>query len=347
MEHLYQVLFNSWRSSMKNLRPGYTALLTVPHDLPIFLEIALRNIAAQDLHSLVEILVIPDQPSAEFRNLFEVSKKKYELPPLRLIEMNMRDKLVGRLNNTPAWYHFLQLKNGAEAANTTHLLFHDADLFLAPGDFLESRFRECVEKKLSALGVDLPPHRGGNNFVSQYMVATWEMMATREWLMRFKPIQHKSNFRYLDGRKVRFDTTLWPQYQTDPTEFALHGMDAHTYVHFGNIVTTYRKFRRARKPYEDTRFRVLLIRLLIDAMGSEAAQNIYVPSIEECVAGIDGKSRTVSYAESKTASIYKGFRDQIRGLSGLNVLAEAAIDSIEKSIRPFDEAFQYGSHKSY
>lgn len=323
------------------MRRGYTALLTVPHDLPVFLDIALTNIAAQNLEFLTEILVIPDQPSVEFRNLFENSINKYELPPVRLVEMNFLDKLVGRLNNTPAWYHFLQLKNGTEAANTTHLLFHDADLFLAPGDFLKIRFQECEEQKLSALGVDLPPHRGGNNYVAEHMVATWEMMVSRKWLMRFKPIDHKSNFRKIAGNKARFDTTLWPQYQSDPAEFSLHAMNEHTYVHFGNIVTTYRKFLRAQKPYEDTRFRILLIRLLIDALENKSSLNRYVPSIEDCITGISDKAKVVSYSTSKTASNYKDFRDQLQQLSGLNVLKESACDSIEKSISPFDSAFNY------
>jgi hypothetical protein len=325
------------------LRPGYTALLTVPHDLPIFLDIALQNIAAQNLEHMLEILVIPDRPSKAFRARYETSIARFALPPIRLVEMGTRDKLIGRVVNTPAMYHFLQLLNGTEAATTTHLLFHDADLFLRPGDFLKSRFIECADKRLSALGVDLPPHQAGNNFIADHMVATWEMLASREWLMRFSPIEHKSHFRHINGKAVRFDTTLWPQYQSNPVEFAKHEMDNLSYVHFGNIVTTYRKFRRARKPFEDTRFRILLIRLLIDAMSNGSTEYESIPSLEDCIRGIDGRGPLVSYTAPKTPAHYMAFRDHLVQLSGLNVLSEGSVRRLNDSLAPFDSRFSYSA----
>ena len=45
------------------LAPGYAILIPVPSDLPVFTELALRNLSKQNLENCLEIVVVPDQIS--------------------------------------------------------------------------------------------------------------------------------------------------------------------------------------------------------------------------------------------------------------------------------------------
>ena len=58
---LWSVAYRSWPSN-PGLLPGYTLLLTVPPDLPVFLRLAVEICRRQDQTGLVETLVIPDHP---------------------------------------------------------------------------------------------------------------------------------------------------------------------------------------------------------------------------------------------------------------------------------------------
>ncbi len=331
-----RLAYRSWDLKETGSRTGYTILLPVPHDLPVFLQVALLNIAAQDPSHLNEILVIPDYPSKSFRNLYRDMAAKYESLPLSLVEMGVADRFIGKLGNSPGGNHFLQLINGIEAASSTYLLFHDADLFLAPGQFLKNRYTECVDLELSALGVELPPHKN-HNVVKNHMVATWELMVKRAWLLRFQPWEHKSQYRRLAGTRSRFDTTLWPQFRTEAFEFGRRAMDS--FVHFGNVISTYRRFLKARKPYEDSRFKIFLIRLLSDAMSADRSiQNGQIPTFSDCVAGLRNKG-TVSYLSDAAKVNYLDFRHDMESLLNLGVLPEQGIQKLSEQLKVFDEAF--------
>ena len=62
---VWRTAFARW-PPLHDTREGYTLLLPVPADLPVFLRLALANAAAQDCDGRVETLVIPDVPSAAF-----------------------------------------------------------------------------------------------------------------------------------------------------------------------------------------------------------------------------------------------------------------------------------------
>jgi hypothetical protein len=86
---LFKALYGSWevtnalgidKGSRAN---GYTVLLPVPADLPVFLQIALKSLLTQDQKHLVEILVIPDIPSDDFRVAFRKLTEGISLPGVR------------------------------------------------------------------------------------------------------------------------------------------------------------------------------------------------------------------------------------------------------------------------
>ncbi len=57
---------------------------------------------------------------------------------------------------------------------------------------------------------------------------------------------------------------LWPQCQTPPEQIERHQQEW-GFIHFSHVVSTYRRFQQSKEAFEDSYFRILLIRLLIDA----------------------------------------------------------------------------------
>jgi len=58
---LWKWLYAQWSQPATEPVPGYTILLLVPGDLPVFLKIALETCARQNSKHLIETLVIPDK----------------------------------------------------------------------------------------------------------------------------------------------------------------------------------------------------------------------------------------------------------------------------------------------
>lgn len=335
---LIRALYGSWGvTDGKPQMCGYSALLPVPADLPVFFQIALKSLLTQDQEHLAEVLVIPDIPSEEFRAVFAKLTDGMSSPRIRLIEMSRKDMTVAGLYKNPNVYYFLQIVNGIRNARTAHVLLHDADLFLFSRDFLRRHYEECLKRRVSVLGV----HRRKITRLEecQHIMATWEMIASVEWAMRFKPHEHRGHRRLYRGRFINFDSTLFPQFLTDPTEIGVNeefGDD--DYVHFNYVISVYRIFREARERFEDEHFKLLLIRSLIDALG-DAGWTYAVPSMTELVNGLDGNDERVSYVESRKG--YEIFRRNLERLIQSGILGAEAGDIMRRQLIPFDERFAW------
>jgi hypothetical protein len=342
---LFKALYGSWEVTNalgmdKGPRAnGYTALLPVPADLPVFLQIALKSLLTQDQKHLAEILVIPDVPSDDFRVTFRKLTEGISLPGLRLVEMSRKDRVVGRLYKTPNVYYFLQILNGISSARSAHVLFHDADLFLFSKDFLKRHYEAFLDRRVSVLGVD----RRSIVRLEEYrhIVATWEMIASLEWLMRFKPYEHRGHKRFVRGRLINFDSTLFPQFLTDPVEVGInkeYGQDE--FLHFNFVISIYRLFCKSRGPFEDKYFKLLLIRSLIDALG-DAGWTYAVPSMKDLVGALAGTDEKVSYTGLETRKNYDTFRRNFERLMQSGILGTEAGSTMREQIRPFDERFAW------
>ncbi len=335
---LFRALYGSW--GVAGGAPesgGYSALLPVPADLPVFLQIALFSLSTQDREHLTEILVIPDIPSEEFRAVFDRLTRDQPLPSIRLIEMGRKDRAVARLYETPNVYYFLQIMNGIRSARTAHVLLHDADLFLFARDFLRKHYEACLERRVSVLGVDRRTIAKLHD--ERHIVATWEMIASVEWAMRFKPHEHRGHRRFHRGRLINFDSTLFPQFLTDPSEIGINerfGDD--DYVHFNFVISVYRLFCKSRGRFEDQHFKLLLIRSLIDALG-DVGWAYSVPTMEELVDALDGKDARVSYQQARKG--YEIFRRNLERLMRSGILGAEASDTMRRGLLPFDERFAW------
>jgi hypothetical protein len=342
---LWRVAFRQWPAGIaRELSPGYTLLMPVPGDMPVFVRLALANVAAQERGERAEILVIPDGPSPGMAEAVAASAAETGLRDVRLIELSPVSRTLSQVaRSDPATNYFLQLHAGVTETATTHALLHDADLFLTDAGFLARHHRRCVERGLACLGVSpawddwLREHGFG------HVVATWELMFDVRWMRWFAPWRHRSHFAWVDGQWHGFDVTLCTQAKTAPRLCELHPNAEESFVHFNWVIGGYRKFQASHgEPVEDTGFNLLLIRLMLDALDgrlrSVPRASVDVPPADELARGLTDPSRQVTYRGPEPAANYGPFRERIRRLYQAPLFDDAAVETIEERLSPFDAA---------
>lgn len=331
-----------WPSRRGQPQTGYTALLPVPGDLPVFTALALRTFQQQDRRHCNEVFVIPDVPSAEFRSTFQALRAGCGVEA-ELCEMGHKARMFGKWSKgNPHAYHFLQLFEGITRARSEYVLFHDADLFIQDPTFLRSYFEKCMSERAGVFGVSpvWDSWYAENGYL--HLVATWEMLASTDWLRRFPPHLHHGHEGVIDGKRHRFDTALYPQCLTDPREIKLLA-GAPDFVHFNYVICTYRKFLvhgGSAGPFEDEHFRLLLIRLLIDAF-DRTGHAYAVPSLAELTDAVHGRSDRVGYSDPQTRSHYPEFRGKLSALLGSSYFDPESRKACEAAIALFDQVMQW------
>jgi hypothetical protein len=313
---------------------GYTLLVPVPGDIPVFLDLALAVCRLQDHENRLSTFVIPDVRTPQIES--RVAEAATTWPgELRLLDLPHPEReLLPRLRN-PGKNHGVQIIAGVSAASSSHVVLHDADLFMLQPNVHESQYVKAKSANLSVLGVskswdDWYPKHGLT------LAATWEMTARTDWLRMFPPYRHMGHDARMFGEQHTFDTTFWAQCQTPPAQIGIVDR-SDDLVHFNYVISTYRNFQRSKGPFPDNRFRLLLIRLMIDLF--DHGDGVYaVPELSRLAAGL-GKSGERVYYVSEDAAAYRDFRPQLTKIldgpwSDPDRRAEAVSD-----LRPFDEFF--------
>ena len=336
---LWKLYRSRWRTAVTDRVPGYTLLLMVPGDLPVFLRIATQTCAAQRPTNLVETLVIPDLPSAQFEAAFASAAAAWPSGPIRLVTLRPIERFVTRHTNSPHTNHWLQLTNGLEACRSTHALMHDADLFITRKDFLASHYAAAAEGDFACLGIN----RVWDDWYATnglgHVTATWELMVNVGWAKGFSPWMHRGHDGQVNGKAHTFDTMLLPQCLTPPEKISRHQGDF-GFVHFNYVICTYRWFRESKGAYLDEHFRILLIRLLVDAFESSETEE-QVPSLAELEKAIDGGGKRITYDGDKPRMNYGEFRGKLQQLIESGALDEAKVRVLRDGVRKFDAAFAW------
>ena len=334
---IWEILYNRWKAPAHEPEAGYALFLPMPGDLPFFLDIFLQVFAGKRTEHLVEALILPDVVPAGFRSRFARFQERWPHGEVRLVPFKPLDRFLTKVVGNPHANHWLQLVNGANATRATHALLHDADLFVQAPDFFDSEYEWCARDQLACLGVGpaWDPWYGENGL--GHVTATWEIMFELAWLRRFKPWQHHGHEGMIRGESHVFDTMFLPQCLTPPAQIARH--DRWTdFVHFNYVICSYRHFQKSRGPYEDEYFRILLIRLLIDAF-DPGDWSYDAPALNELVGGLVDPSRRVTYRAAKTAEHYNEFRGKLQSLLDSSILNAEQAERITKGVQPFDNAF--------
>jgi hypothetical protein len=136
----WETAYSKWKKGPESKVPGYSILMMVPGDLPVFLKIAFEVCAAQNPEHLVEVVVIPDKIPVGFVDYFNNLKKKWKNSPIRMVQLNPVELFLTKKLNNPRMNNWLQSFRGCNSVASTHVLWHDSDLFIADKDFLKKHY---------------------------------------------------------------------------------------------------------------------------------------------------------------------------------------------------------------
>jgi hypothetical protein len=328
--------FYKWRQFPGDAISGYTMLLPVPGDLPVFMKLALDVCAHQASDHLIETLVVPDCRPPGLDDVFESCAENYRSSPLRMVEMTPLDRFLVDTFNQPNINHWLQLIRGAMATRTTHALLHDADLFITNTKFLKTHYEACVEGRLACLGVSPPWDRWYQEQGITHLAATWEMIFEMDWLRSFQPWQHQAQDNTYNGKLHGFDTTLWAQCHTPAQRIACRQENG--FIHFNYVISAYRWFQQRQSSYEDQGFHLLLIRLLIDAY-DRSDWPYALPSLRDLSKGLSDKSSPVTYIRESSRECYPAFRSKLYQFIESGLVDDEKASIIQEGVAPFERAF--------
>lgn len=324
--------FNDWPAPQP-AEPGYTLLVPVPGDLPVFLELALNVLARQEAAHRVETLVIPDKMTPAMSAITAGYAGTWK-GPLRTLALPLPERFVLPLMRNPGRNHGVQLIEGISNARGSHVLLHDADLFLLDPAVLDERWVEASTDKLFALGVS-PVWDSWFTTHGYELTATWELCADRDWLRAFPPAMHIGHEAEALGERHVFDTTLRAQLLSDPRRIRTHEIEDRI-VHFNYVISTYRHFQNAKGTFTDDKFRLLLIRLFIDLFArQEAPYNL--PGLDELAASLGRGEGAVAYPAATPAAIadYQAYRRNVERILTGPWAAEKGAD-LSGRLAPFD-----------
>ena len=318
--------------------PGYTLLLPVPGDLPVFLKMALDVCSRQDLEHLADALVVPDHTTPQFEDRVADWTGSCAIRSLRLVKLQPQDRLFVEKLNHPHLNYWLQLTRGVMATRTTHAVLHDADLVMTNPSFLKTHYESCLGRQLACLGVSPVWDPWFRQRGINHVVATWEMIFELSWWRSFEPWQHMGHDDTLNGEQHEFDITLWPQCKTAPERIGLRSEEK-GFIHFNYVISAYRWFQQSTSSVEDQYFRLLLIRLLIDAYDA-AGWRYELPELGDMIRGLTDPTNRVTYTDAATPQHYAPFRSKIRRLLESGLLDAHAVSVIKDGLAPFDRAFK-------
>ncbi|MGH9104852.1 MAG: hypothetical protein ACRDZX_03255 [Acidimicrobiales bacterium] len=320
-------------------REGYTLLVPVPGDIPVFLRLALAVCRFQQSGSRVETVVVPDALTQPMRDIVAAARADWP-GELRLQPLPPPERWALPRLGDPGRNHALQLVTGVSCSRATHVVLHDADLFLLEPDVLESQFRHCRDQGLACLGTS-PPWDPWYAEHGRHLAATWELCARTDWLRRYPPFSHMAHEEELFGERHMFDTTFYPQALTAPELIAVRPVEA--LVHFNYVISNYRKFlRRGGEGWHDRSFRLLLVCLLVELFDPEGAPSYRVPALGQLACYLGDASAPVQLpAAAEGVAEYAAFRELLeRALSG--PWAAGGQQELARAVLgPFDSFYAY------
>jgi hypothetical protein len=281
--------------------------------------------------------VIPDRPSGRLAELVEKARPGWT-GPLDLMLLPRPERWFLPFMKSGSRNHGLQVVSGVSSADSTHVILHDADLFLMADSLLDDQYRHCRDRELACLGVS-PVWDPWFETKGLRLAATWEMVASIPWLRSFPPYRHIGHDAVMFGERHTFDTTLFAQAATDPSrvDYTDRGAD---FVHFNYVVTTYRHFQRHGPGFEDRNFRLLLIALFAHLF-SQGAPPRGLPSLDELSTDAGRPGATVRYPrDGEAPARRRDFRGRLNRLLDADLVAPKAARDAARALARFDQLYR-------
>jgi len=327
--------FDRWGPRAQQ-QEGYSLLVPVPGDLPVFLELAPSVLATQESRGRLETLVVPDIPTPEVEAV-AASRRESWAGPLRVVPLPLPERRMLPRLGKPVRNYGVQFFTGVCASTADYVVLHDADLFLMSPELLDERVELARQEDLDVLGAD-PVWDGWYAERGLHLAATWEMIARTDWLRSFPPSMHMGHEGELGGETHAFDVTLRPQCVADPQRRTV--VRSEDIVHFNYVISTYRWFRRSADTFEDSQFRLLLIRLFVDIF-AEQDFDYRLPTLAELAQGLTDPAARVTYpaVDEQTRERYDDFRAKLTRILEGPWTPPATRTGLADQLRRFDEAY--------
>jgi hypothetical protein len=337
---LLQFLYPRWRPPRGSPRDGFSILLPMPSDLPVFFRIAMKVLEGQDLENANEIVIVADIPRASFADMVRKERPSVNGVPIVLAEMEGLRRTVARLYNRPNHYHWAQIVCGLEHARSSRALLHDADMFLLDPSFLESQYAAMVRDGFRVMGISPAWDHWFSENGYRHVTATWEMLLDVEWARSFPPVLLHGHVDDLEGRRHTFDTTYYAQCLSDPRAIGYRDRSA-GFVHFNWLISGYRLFERHRRDYCDDHFTLMILRLLLDEFDADRPYP-GIPSWDLLASCLLAGRGPVGFPSAETRGpTYRNTRAKLAALFGSPLVAGAAPPDLECKLEPFDRYYGF------
>lgn len=334
---LWKLFYSRWKNNNSLKRSGYSILMMVPGDLPVFLKIALAVCSLQDPKYLTEVLVIPDKIPPGFMDYFKELSKQWNNSPIRLVELSSFEYFLTKRLNNPNSNNWLQFVRGCNYSNSTHVLWHDSDLFILERYFLKRQFENCIRSNFACYGVSEVWDKWYRNNGFPHLTATWELMAELDWVRSFEPWQHRGHVGSIQGHKKMFDSTLLPQCLTSAHRID-YEKNFQNHIHFNYVISSYRHFQNKKGPYEDVGLKLVIIRILID-LYDDSGWKYDVPEFSDLMAGVNKGSHKVTYLDVQRRAHYLKIRDKFKALERSSILDLDQRNILNSRLNQLDSIF--------
>jgi hypothetical protein len=337
-------LFGRWRRSQP-LVAGYTILLPMPMDMPFLLRFALEGLRHLNSENCSQIVVIPDGWGDDGGKTFRAVVAACDDPRVELVELRPGirfyiQKIQTRRTHESAasWSHWAMIVEGTASARSEYVFLHDADAFFVDANALERQYRECRDRAMDTLGVQVRTDAFFQR-IGYAIPGTWEMMYSVPWARRRNPLTLKGMWQSTAHGVQEFDTMLYPQYLDYPTGKIGVMAEPPRVVHFHGTIMTYRTLKDyAGRPLVDMLFRLLLLSILEDLLPAPDGRRI-LPPPGELARGLTDPSASITYNSETATREYPIFRRQIDELCASPTFAGPRANRIRELIQPFDEHY--------
>lgn len=272
----------SW-TPMEQPRDGYSLIIGCSVDLVPILRANLEMLLRQDRRDLAQVVLVFDRTAEHARDLVEpqLLRRFGDQLPLTFVYYTPLQDRVMRWYDWGWTYCWMNWVLGLTACNTRYALIHDLDAMLIRPSLLSDRISTTVADGAQFCGGF---YYKGNGFTEEdRLLTTFEMVVDVQYLRRrFDPLDLFNRPGRWNGRRVMFDTLLWPQAFGDASARSLFSpIDPREMVHPSQMICQYMDVRRRQRYVAPANNNILMIAFFMELGGDADALRQQQQALDE------------------------------------------------------------------
>lgn len=236
-----------WRP-LEQALPGYSVIVGCSVDLVSILRANLQLLARQHRDHLERVILVFDRRAEDARPKVEpeIREQFGSRLPIEFVYYNHAQDWAMRALDWGWTYCWLNWVLGVAACRTRYAVIHDLDAMLLRPDLIEKQYLAARDASAAFCGTSYYHCNGIEE--DDHLLTTFEMICDVERLRaRCRPIDLFNLPARWKGRRIEFDTFLWPQARPDAPGL-LRPIDPRDMVHPSQMICQY-TFVRGRDGY--------------------------------------------------------------------------------------------------